>query len=157
MMEIMKFPFGKHQGKPINEIPRDYLAWALEKATSLDEEQREAIAMMLSASPGRRGTGGHQPYCFGSVKELMLIAYRAGNYGGKPDLLKITMQGAFEGWSCRSSETWEHRFFVEFRIPGGNFESKHPEQFFTAQGETLEQACAKILAAYRQANEEKAA
>lgn len=152
-MENMLFPFGKHQGKPINEVPGDYLEWALNKATSLTEEQKEAIQMVLSVSAGRRG--GYQPYCFGSVKELMLIAFRGGNYGGKPDLLKITMQGAFEGWSGRASETWEHRFFVEFRIPGGNFESKHPERFYKAEGETLEQACAKILKQYREHSEKE--
>lgn len=92
----------------------------------------------------------YEPYKCDAMKELMLIGFRGGNYGGKQDLLKITMQGAFEGWSRRATETWEHRFFVELRIPEGDDKNLQPSRIFKADGETLEEACAKVLRQYQE-------
>jgi len=152
MSDILKFPFGKYKGQAITNVPKEYLAWALANMAALTEEQRGAIRLLLDGYKAKRG--GYQPYAFDAMKELMQIAFRQGMYSGKQDLLKITMQGAFEGWSGRSTETWEHRFFVEFRIPAGNFSSEHPEQVYSANGQTLEEACAKVLSQYQEARKE---
>jgi len=37
------FPFGKHYGKPIGNMPADYLIWALENVKSLQPNIREYI------------------------------------------------------------------------------------------------------------------
>jgi Putative quorum-sensing-regulated virulence factor len=41
--------FGKHKGKPIADIPRDYLQWSLENVASLSLEQQNAIRLILAA------------------------------------------------------------------------------------------------------------
>lgn len=47
------FPWGKHRGKHVSEVPRDYLIWALNKADALEDWQRAAIVLELER---RRGT-----------------------------------------------------------------------------------------------------
>jgi hypothetical protein len=51
----MRMPWGKHKGKPINEIPESYLWWALRNATALDPDQRKAIETFLGV--GEAATG----------------------------------------------------------------------------------------------------
>jgi hypothetical protein len=87
----------------------------------------------------------HEPYRMDRFKLLMQRAYQMGWYPGKQDLLKVTMQGAFEGYSGRSTETWEQRFFVEFKKPAGDDETKYPERILTADAATLDEACQQIL------------
>ena len=36
-------PFGKHAGKWLSEVPKDYLRWLLRNSSSLDSELRTAI------------------------------------------------------------------------------------------------------------------
>ena len=79
-------------------------------------------------------TESYEPYKLDSLKALMQKAFRMGWYPGKQDLLKVTMQGAFEGWSGRSTENWEHHFLVEFRKPAGDNAKTHPELVYTAEG-----------------------
>lgn len=42
-------PFGKWKGKPISQVPADYLMWLVANSESLDIELREAIQGRLSA------------------------------------------------------------------------------------------------------------
>lgn len=42
-------PFGKHRGKPLSQIPRDYLEW-LRTADGIATDLREAISIELKAS-----------------------------------------------------------------------------------------------------------
>ena len=39
----LKMPFGKHKGKLVSELPRDYIEWALANMTGLRDELREAM------------------------------------------------------------------------------------------------------------------
>jgi exodeoxyribonuclease X len=43
-------PFGKHRGKPIKELPNDYLTWILENL-----EMRKSLRTVLEAEYERRG------------------------------------------------------------------------------------------------------
>jgi hypothetical protein len=49
----VRLTFGKHKGKPIADVPRDYLQWALENVASLSLEQQNAIRLVLAAERGR--------------------------------------------------------------------------------------------------------
>jgi uncharacterized protein (DUF3820 family) len=42
----IEMPFGKHKGRPLSQVPRDYLAWMLGK-DGLTTELREAIRLQL--------------------------------------------------------------------------------------------------------------
>lgn len=55
----------------------------------------------------------YEPYNLDGFAELLRWAYRHGWYGGRKNLFKITMEGEFEGFSGRASETWEQRFIIE--------------------------------------------
>jgi uncharacterized protein (DUF3820 family) len=48
----MKMPFGKHKGKPLREVPKDYLRW-LQAECKLSASMREAIEQVLNPTPGR--------------------------------------------------------------------------------------------------------
>ena len=87
----------------------------------------------------------YEPFRFDGLKALMQKAYRMGWYPGKQNLLRVTMQGAFEGWSGRSTENWEQHFIVEFKKPAGDNKEKFPEVVYSAEGTTLDEACQKIL------------
>ena len=41
-------PFGAHKGKPLPEVPSDYLKWLLETATDLNDGLRAAVERCLS-------------------------------------------------------------------------------------------------------------
>lgn len=43
-----KFPFGKHKGVPIRQIPKAYCTWALAKMDNLDPELRAALQRHVS-------------------------------------------------------------------------------------------------------------
>jgi hypothetical protein len=45
----MIMPFGKHRGKPLSEIPIQYLAWVLENCVNASPYLREEIRRILSA------------------------------------------------------------------------------------------------------------
>lgn len=56
LLEIMQteqlptvMPFGKHKGKPIAELPKDYLEWALANMERLDAKLRKALTLSLEA------------------------------------------------------------------------------------------------------------
>ena len=44
-MDVM--PFGKHEGKPLGEVPSDYLCWAVRECDSLSGGMRLSIAEEL--------------------------------------------------------------------------------------------------------------
>lgn len=46
-------PFGKHKGKRLGDVPRDYLAWLLANGASLDAGLRAAVEEAI----GKRGPG----------------------------------------------------------------------------------------------------
>jgi hypothetical protein len=43
----MLMTFGKYKGRPVWDVPDDYLQWCLHEATSLRDWQRQAIAAEL--------------------------------------------------------------------------------------------------------------
>ena len=46
----MRMPFGKHKGKPLDEIPKDYLLWIRENIT-LGQHLAECIDAVLCGEP----------------------------------------------------------------------------------------------------------
>lgn len=44
---MARMPFGKHEGKPIEQVPRDYLRWVLLNVKVLEPPLREAITNRL--------------------------------------------------------------------------------------------------------------
>lgn len=81
-----------------------------------------------------------QPYNFDGLTKLLQYFYGLGWYSNTQDLLIITMQGGFEAFSGRASETWEQRFVVEsVAIPDLG------RQSYKAIGETLNEACISLL------------
>lgn len=74
------------------------------------------------------------------VVRLLAWAYIQGWYAGTVDLVTIKIQGAFEGWSGRSSETWEHRAVVTIgNLPEYGVEEK------SFKNESLDKACEMAL------------
>jgi uncharacterized protein (DUF3820 family) len=47
--EAMRLNFGKYKGKPIAQVPADYLRWVLENAANLSHAERSAIRLVLAA------------------------------------------------------------------------------------------------------------
>lgn len=43
-LKMSHMPFGKHQGKPLNEMPKDYVLW-LEKSGALDKQENQALKL----------------------------------------------------------------------------------------------------------------
>ena len=54
-------PWGKHKGKPLKEVPRDYLKWALNNADAMSAELRAAIEAELGLIPGVTTPGEKTP------------------------------------------------------------------------------------------------
>lgn len=72
----------------------------------------------------------------------MQYYYNLGWYSGTHDLVTIKMQGGFEAFSGRATEAWEHQFVINTaRIKIGDITIPACE----AIGQTLEEACSKIL------------
>jgi hypothetical protein len=44
----VELTFGRYKGKPIAEVPRDYLQWALANVANLSHAQRSAIRLILA-------------------------------------------------------------------------------------------------------------
>ncbi len=44
---VQTMPFGMHYGKPLSEVPKDYLRWALENATAADPDLKWTIESLL--------------------------------------------------------------------------------------------------------------
>jgi len=83
---------------------------------------------------------GYEPYKTDNFLKIMQWAYDKGWYLHCLDLITVKMQGAFEGFSGRASETWEHRFIVSnCEIPELGIKSHE------AVGETLDNACYWLL------------
>lgn len=49
--ETFVMPFGRHQGKPLDQVPAGYLVWVLENITGMWPETRQAIASFLGIEP----------------------------------------------------------------------------------------------------------
>lgn len=58
-------PWGKHKGKPLNEVPRDYLIWAVQNAEIMKPELRREIETFLGLPIGSTGPPPSKP---GDVK-----------------------------------------------------------------------------------------
>jgi hypothetical protein len=58
-------PWGKHKGKPLNEVPRDYLVWAIENAEIMKPDLRREIETFLGLPIGSTGPPPSKP---GDVK-----------------------------------------------------------------------------------------
>lgn len=71
--DSIRFPFGKHRGKPLPDIPNGYLAWVLREC-DLDPWLRAAVQCELQRrldvaygpSPGP-GPGFHPPVQLGEI------------------------------------------------------------------------------------------
>jgi len=82
----------------------------------------------------------YRPYDFSGLGNILAFFYRKGWYSHTLDLLTITMQGGFEAFSGRASETWENRFVVKnCAIPELGVVAN------SATGETLGEACDTLL------------
>lgn len=46
-LAIKSLPFGKHAGVPLENLPKDYVRWALGNMTRLDADQRAALEAVL--------------------------------------------------------------------------------------------------------------
>ena len=77
----------------------------------------------------------YEPYKTDSFLKLLQKAINLGFYSGRLDILNIIVQGEFEGFSGRASETWESHFIVKWNA------SSHLE----TDGSTLEEACKKMV------------
>jgi len=87
----------------------------------------------------------HEPFNFDSFSELLKRIYRLGFYKSVPEVMKVTVRNAFEGFSGRASETWETQFEVEvFEVVSDN--GKVLISADKQKGRTMEEACSKILA-----------
>jgi len=47
------------------------------------------------------------------LQNLISMLIGMGWYVGKPDLLTLKIEGEFEGFYGKASESWEHRFSLE--------------------------------------------
>ena len=43
----MVFPFGKHKGKHLSEVPKEYMQWCMSNMNRLDPKLREAMQVMV--------------------------------------------------------------------------------------------------------------
>lgn len=103
-------PFGKHAGKPLKEVPADYLQWAKDKMTALNPAQKKKIAAHLGAQPapaakpaapaGQPGDyvmpfGKHQGKPLKNMPEsyLMWMAdqMKQGQFASKPELKQAVL------------------------------------------------------------------
>ena len=44
-------PFGKHKGKPLSAVPRDYLGWVTSCGAGISDELRDSIKLRLQGDP----------------------------------------------------------------------------------------------------------
>ena len=81
----------------------------------------------------------YNPYDFSEVAKLLQYFYSLYWYSGTLNLLTITMQGGFEAFTGRASETWEQWFIARScAIPELHIEAHE------AQGKTIGEACNKL-------------
>ena len=89
----------------------------------------------------------YEPHKFDSLSEILKKIYGLGFYKPVPEVMKITVRNAFEGFSGRASETWETQFEVQmFEVVSDNGKVLIPATI--QKGRTLEEACTKILALF---------
>jgi len=48
-IDVRLFPFGKHKGAPISDVPRDYISWALRTLTDMDADLRSTLERRMRA------------------------------------------------------------------------------------------------------------
>jgi hypothetical protein len=80
----------------------------------------------------------YDTYKMDSFKNLMQWAYTRGWYDNRLDLVTVVIQGEFEGFSGRASETWEQQFIVSICEVGR-------VKAHSVKADTLEYACQQIL------------
>lgn len=89
----------------------------------------------------------YNPYDFSEVAKLLQYFYSLGWYSNTLDLLTIIMQGGFEAFTGRASETWEHWFIARnCAIPELHIEAHE------AHGATIGDACRELRNIIEQAN-----
>lgn len=47
-MDCTRMPFGKHRGRPLSEIPADYLRWVLDNCDNITPRLRAEITRLLN-------------------------------------------------------------------------------------------------------------
>lgn len=57
----MKMTFGKHKGKPVGEVPSDYLQWVLDEADGIDVPLRRAVFEELKSGAEWRDADDAEP------------------------------------------------------------------------------------------------
>jgi uncharacterized protein (DUF3820 family) len=63
--EGIHLDFGKHRGKPISEVPDDYLCWILREINDEDDEQVNALREAVNAERHHRKHEGVGTFDFG--------------------------------------------------------------------------------------------
>ena len=63
-------PWGKHKGKPLDQVPRDYLNWAVRNADHMSPELRAQIEQNLGMFPGSTTPPPPDPKEVKRIKEL---------------------------------------------------------------------------------------
>lgn len=92
----------------------------------------------------------YNPYIFYSLKFLLSYYYNLGNYSGVRELFKISVNGGFEAFSRRATETWELQFKLtteEIVLEGGKVIPA-----IEVTGETLDEVAYKALKILRGTN-----
>jgi hypothetical protein len=60
----MKMPFGKHKGKPLKDVPDDYLLWVFDNCKRISPTLLRAITTRLEIEfpePSAKGNGKQEP------------------------------------------------------------------------------------------------
>jgi exodeoxyribonuclease X len=53
-ISVQVFPFGKHRGTLIEDVPRDYIQWALNNIQDMDQDLRHTLQVRLGQHVGAR-------------------------------------------------------------------------------------------------------
>ena len=87
----MIMPFGRHRGKPLEEIPADYLEWILDNCTNLTPRLRSAIGRTLgnAESPS---TGVAIPTLANAWYRKLSLEFHPDR-GGSHDAMKAVNRG----------------------------------------------------------------
>ena len=85
----------------------------------------------------------YEPYNFDSFKKLVAHALNLGWYSGRKTLFNLKCEGAFEGWTGRATETWEHKFTLTSEEIIQTKDNKILA--LNIEGKTIKEVCDKAL------------
>lgn len=70
-------PWGKHKGKPLDQVPPDYLRWAITNASIMSDELRAAIEQQLNLAVGSTRAPDAPPVAESDVKNIQAMLIQA--------------------------------------------------------------------------------